>query len=255
LSNKSKSVSTATRDRREGEEDGKTYHFIDMEELQKRKSEGKLLQYIEFAGNAYAYEKSEFLNVDEIVVLMGGSGTGKDTVVDEIILNDSYEFAGEKVKFVISVPSSALVFDEYIKSVDGKSTMIYLEVDEPERLRRIISGEASKKIKSKLGEDYEVEVTVNKQLEVSISALSTTKEPILYLENNEEIKLMISESIERIKRDGDKFQVELDELTNTGNTVKIINVTTKTVPETANMIVKSTFETTQDKNTTKIQGK
>lgn len=53
-------ISTTTRNPREGETNGISYHFRDREEFEYLIKEKKLLQYTEFAGNYYGTQLSEY---------------------------------------------------------------------------------------------------------------------------------------------------------------------------------------------------
>jgi guanylate kinase len=67
------SVSATTRARREGERDGKDYHFISRDEFQRRVEAGEFLEWATYAGNLYGTLRSE---IDAIV------GRGRTAVLD-----------------------------------------------------------------------------------------------------------------------------------------------------------------------------
>ncbi len=56
------SVSCTTRPPRPGEVDGREYHFIDVAEFQRRKSQGEFLESAEVHGNFYATSRREIEN-------------------------------------------------------------------------------------------------------------------------------------------------------------------------------------------------
>jgi guanylate kinase len=67
------SVSATTRPRREGERDGKDYHFIGRDEFKRRVDAGAFLEWATYAGNLYGTLRSE---IDAIM------GRGRTAVLD-----------------------------------------------------------------------------------------------------------------------------------------------------------------------------
>ncbi len=66
------SISMTTRKMRQGETDGVNYYFVDRDYFEKKVSEGKMLEYAEYAGNYYGTPKApvdEMLNNGINVVL------------------------------------------------------------------------------------------------------------------------------------------------------------------------------------------
>jgi guanylate kinase len=53
------SVSATTRSPREGEEDGRDYHFLTPEEFEQRKEEDDFLEFASYSGNRYGTLRSE----------------------------------------------------------------------------------------------------------------------------------------------------------------------------------------------------
>jgi guanylate kinase len=53
------SVSATTRSPREGEENGRDYHFLTPEEFEQRKEEGDFLEFASYSGNRYGTLRSE----------------------------------------------------------------------------------------------------------------------------------------------------------------------------------------------------
>lgn len=63
------SVSATTRAPREGEVDGRDYHFLSGEEFEKRLQNGEFLEWAEYAGNRYGTLRSELERDVEGLVL------------------------------------------------------------------------------------------------------------------------------------------------------------------------------------------
>ena len=63
------SVSATTRAPREGEVDGRDYHFLSQEEFEKRLQNGEFLEWAEYAGNRYGTLSSELERDVEGLVL------------------------------------------------------------------------------------------------------------------------------------------------------------------------------------------
>jgi len=107
------SISTTTRNPREGEEHGKHYFFTTREEFERKIKEGEFLEYTQYCGNYY--------------------GTCRRTVVDaldagmNIILKIECEGA-ENVKKQFPTPDSVLIFilppsiEELRRRLEGRST-------------------------------------------------------------------------------------------------------------------------------------
>lgn len=66
----SKAVSTTTRDRREGEHNGREYHFVDEAQFKKLEDDNELLESIKFAGNYYGLTRAEFNKTDDHLVFV-----------------------------------------------------------------------------------------------------------------------------------------------------------------------------------------
>jgi len=68
-----RSVSATTRNRREGEVDGRDYHFVDRERYGRMVAEGELIEHAEVFGNGYGTPKAplrEAINRREVVLLV-----------------------------------------------------------------------------------------------------------------------------------------------------------------------------------------
>lgn len=61
LENSQKIITTTSRHPREGENNGKHYHFVTKESFQKLINHNKLFEYVEYAGNFYGTPKDAFL--------------------------------------------------------------------------------------------------------------------------------------------------------------------------------------------------
>ncbi len=81
-------ISTTTRQKRLGEEEGKDYHFVTREAFQKMIDDGQFLEYVDFFGNLYGTTK------DELNPLYGGEDliwrveTSRAAAVDEVLPKD-----------------------------------------------------------------------------------------------------------------------------------------------------------------------
>ena len=71
----SKAISTTTRERREGEHNGREYNFVTEEEFQAIVEDGGLLENVSFAGNNYGLSSDEFhKNNDHLVFVVEPNG-------------------------------------------------------------------------------------------------------------------------------------------------------------------------------------
>lgn len=71
----SKAISTTTRSKRNGEHDGREYHFVDTDYFETLKKEEKLLESVLFADNYYGLTKSELTkNEDDLVLVVEPNG-------------------------------------------------------------------------------------------------------------------------------------------------------------------------------------
>jgi len=64
----SKVVSTTTRPRREGEHDGREYHFVDVETFKQMEKDDQFIETVYFSGNYYGMSKSEFFKNEDTLV-------------------------------------------------------------------------------------------------------------------------------------------------------------------------------------------
>lgn len=97
-----KVVSVTTRSPREGEVDGRDYHFVDDEEFNRLEQSGKLIQKTEFANNQYGSMKSEYTTDHRYSILVAVPISAKnfsyvlpihfpDTQIMNILFNISEE--------------------------------------------------------------------------------------------------------------------------------------------------------------------
>jgi guanylate kinase len=63
------SVSATTRPARDGEVNGRDYHFLDDAEFQRRAERGEFLEHAEYAGNRYGTLRSELQRPARLIVL------------------------------------------------------------------------------------------------------------------------------------------------------------------------------------------
>jgi hypothetical protein len=216
----SKAVSTTSRAMREGEIEGYDYYFMKREDVQNMYNNGQLMQFIDFNNTIYGYENSEFDNIDEIIILMGSSGSGKDTVLKNILYkeNEIDGFKNKNIKFVISIPSTAYIFKNFIENIGGKAHLIYFDVDPVTRFKRVVTGDLKKstELSKTIGvnlEEYNVYLDVDTDYNSKINIESTTdKNRIKDLQLNPIVKEIILNAKNRVLRDGDKFDVEISDL-------------------------------------------
>jgi guanylate kinase len=104
------SISATTRKKRENETDGKDYHFISLEEFNKRKVNGEFIETEEVHGNYYGTLKSEvepYVNSDNHLVF-------DVDVKGALSIKKLYP---EAVTIFIDVP-----VDELLKRLKGRNT-------------------------------------------------------------------------------------------------------------------------------------
>lgn len=90
-------VSTTSRKMREGEEEGKPYHFVTREQFERLIAEGEFFEWVEFRGELYGTQKQTLLNA---------INSGKDVVWK--IETKGVKNIKSKIKQM--VPRSAFVF-------------------------------------------------------------------------------------------------------------------------------------------------
>lgn len=117
------SVSYTTRERREGEEDGKDYHFVSEEEFRKMIEEGLFLEWEEVHGHLYGTPKK-----DVIDALNGG----RDVILDVDV-------------------KGALKIKENLED----AVLIFIEPPDIEELRRRLRKRGEKEIEMRLKRAFE----------------------------------------------------------------------------------------------------
>ena len=221
-----KAISVTTRAKRENEVNNSTYKYITKEEYKFLEQENLLLQKVEFGNEKYGYEFDEFKNMKEATIIMGGSGTGKDSIVDELVSNPKYSsfYKIKDLKLIITIPSKAPIFIEYLKeNFDIKSKLIYIEVSKPKRMKRLIESFIKKDlIFKRIIKEIKI---VKGQINIEYNLLETSKINIkLFKEKEKEINHKIKEIKLRINRDDNLFQEELYELSKEySNEIIILN--------------------------------
>lgn len=82
-----KAVSFTTRDKREGEHNGREYHFVSEQEFNTSVDNNEMLEHVTFAGNSYGLSKKEFeKNNDHLVFVVEPNGLNQ--ILDYIEEND-----------------------------------------------------------------------------------------------------------------------------------------------------------------------
>jgi len=203
-----KVVSLTSRDMRDKEVEGWDYYYTSKEEIEKKKANGELMQFISFGGNDYAYEKSEFENLDELVIFCGGSGTGKDTLIKELYREKDDIWNELNTGMFFSVPETLELFVRYAKKEGINIHILHLFVDEKERLKRIITGSILDN--KKLAEDYglldassTIEFEINDDLDTKIDLYPYgERKGILIVD--EKIEKIVEESKKSVLRDREK---------------------------------------------------
>jgi len=125
--------------RRENEVPGWDYFFVSPKKLLKKKENGELLQFFTFSGTHYGYPYSQFLNIDSLVIICGGSGSGKDSIMNELCSSTKDE-SDKTVGFLFAFPETVPLFVEYAESMHIPYKILNFIVEEDERLKRIIAG-------------------------------------------------------------------------------------------------------------------
>src|SRR4051794_21822691 len=113
------SISATTRNPRPGEENGLDYHFLSLEEFEKRLARGEFLEHAMYAGNMYGTPRSELDRAQQ---------AGKDVVLEiEVEGARQVREALPEAKQVFIAPPS----DEALRErLEGRST------DSPEEIER-----------------------------------------------------------------------------------------------------------------------
>jgi guanylate kinase len=111
------SVSHTTRPKREGEEDGREYHFVSAAEFEKMARRGEFLEHNEVHGNFYGTARAE---------VMPRLSAGEDVVLDIDVqgARDVRQAHAESVSIFL-VPSSAEQLEKRLRSrgLDGEDAI------------------------------------------------------------------------------------------------------------------------------------
>jgi guanylate kinase len=102
------SISATTREPREGEEDGRDYHFLSPEEFERRRAEDDFLEFATYSGNRYGTLRSEV----------------------ERCLSD-----GKSVVLEIEVQGA-----QQVRAAEPDSVQIFIAPPDPTHLRRRLEG-------------------------------------------------------------------------------------------------------------------
>lgn len=146
------SISCTTRSPRNGEENGRDYHFLSVDEFRERRSRGEFAESAEVHGNFYGTLRSEIERV---------FGTGRHVVMD-------IDVQGAR-QFVAAYPESVLVFllppsaEVLLGRLTGRQT------ESPEALHRRLTG-ARDELAAVGSYQY---VVVNDDLEVAYAQVAS----------------------------------------------------------------------------------
>ncbi len=173
------SVSATTRATRNGERDGKDYHFLSREEFERRRDRGEFLEWAEYGAQLYGTLKRE---IDRIF------GEGRHAVLDieiEGARQIRRNFPNSLQVFVL--PPSADVLVERLKRRNTEN---------PELLRKRLT-HASEELAAVAEYDYAV---VNEDLDIAVDQVSAI------LDGKAEDRLIsrqhdLPARIERLRRD------------------------------------------------------
>lgn len=142
------STSTTTRSPRPYEKDGREYHFVSMEEFNRRLDMGCFTEYAEFAGNMYGTEKSNFEDKTKSIIL---------DIEIQGVKQLRAEFGDRVVVIFVSPPSREVLLERFRSRGSDNESRI-------EERMKIAEAEISEAKKPGLS-DY---IIVNETLEDSI---------------------------------------------------------------------------------------
>lgn len=222
---------------RDKEVNGVDYNFVPRESIQRSLANGELLQHIKIGEVEYGYAKKDFIGADELIVVCGGSGVGKDTALNGISKMEHPLFKNKDSRFLLSIPKTIPLFSDYAKEMNIPATIIFLHATEEERLRRVIVGNIL--ADEALCEKYHFspkmlynEVLVEKGMKVSIFSLDTVPD---------DIQSIVATSIKRVERDNmpQSFYDDILGLKNTGYDIKIVDVTNASTSEATYLLLEA----------------
>ena len=173
------SVSVTTRDKREGEVDGKDYYFVSVDEFKKLIEEDALYEYVDSDfGPKYGTPKKK---IDELLC------AGKDVILDLDYpgVQQLRKLAGDRVKAISFIPPSIRILRERLVN-RGTDAMDVIE-------RRMSMAE--KRVKECEFYDY---VVVNDDID---EAVEQTKSIILAARLEKRNLCGLNEAVEAILRD------------------------------------------------------
>lgn len=143
-----KAISYTTRDRRDGEHNGREYHFVTKELFDKSVKNNEMLENVEFAGNHYGLSKKEFeKNSDHLVFVVEPNG-----------LNQILEYIDTN-------------------NLEVEPLIIYMDINEKERFKNMVKrGDNPVAIQERLKQETIVSdfAEYNIEPQIIISKLSDT---------------------------------------------------------------------------------
>jgi len=222
-----KIVSTASREKREGEIEGWDYYFMSFEDIENLKKQNKLMQHISFDGMAYAYENKEFDNLDELIVICGGSGAGKDKTFLYLYEEKDAMWNEKETGYLFSIPKTLELFVNHGKDRNITVYPIFLYVQEIERFRRVLDGTIN--ADEKLVNKYDLK---NKSFDYDINKYNL--DTIVSLDSeiieDSDIEKIIENTKKRILRDRkDPFENQINNLVQNGLDIKVFDTTKDTL--------------------------
>jgi len=189
-----------------------SYIFTTKKNIQRKIDNGEAVQFTEVGAELYSYTKDQFKNVRELLLIIGPSGSGKDTILMNLMKNKNIK---SNVHFLFTVPQTYEVLKEYSEKNNIKVHSYYFNVEEQERLKRIINGYIKERKKLK---NIKIEINDN---EIKIFNQNKNK-----LEDiTKECSDIIKESKARVDRDGDIFENGIKELSSKGFEIGRIDFT------------------------------
>lgn len=137
-------ISHTTRPMRNGEEDGKTYYFLDEKEFDQRYKDGRFAEYVEYDGNKYGISHAEIkrvMNISAHVFIIAEYNgytqikaqypdavgiflhmSKEDCMANMLLRGDSLEKATRRIKTYDNEIANKGEFDYVVKNVRDKSS-------------------------------------------------------------------------------------------------------------------------------------
>jgi len=135
------SLVSTNRGIRKGEEHMVDYNFVPLEEIQQNHEKGELLQHVKRDEVEYGYLQKDFDEVDELIVVCGDSGVGKDSLLNDISKDEKDFFSDKNYGFLFSIPRTIPLFYNHAAKKDIPITVVFLDATPQERLKRITAGD------------------------------------------------------------------------------------------------------------------